>query len=218
MVPEWEECLWFFSPSIYSWNGENLGYLKYLPLSGRDWAKLLVIDVALSSMSTRIWWGWPCTVNSSWVLKGMAGYWALSLPRGTLFWGIFFVSAFFHKTGKSFSSVHSIYLQVSLSIGSWLGCEPLSLCSSSAGTCFFGSCLINVLVCPENLQLKHVFVLLIKLQSIFLFLPGGSEVKASASNAGDPGSIPALGRSPGEGNGNPLQYSCLENPMDGEAW
>ena len=48
--------------------------------------------------------------------------------------------------------------------------------------------------------------------------PGGSEVKASASNAGDPGSIPELGRSPGEGNGNPLQYSCLENPMDGEAW
>ena len=48
--------------------------------------------------------------------------------------------------------------------------------------------------------------------------PGGLEVKASASNAGDPGSIPGLGRSPGEGNGNPLQYSSLENPMDGEAW
>ena len=46
---------------------------------------------------------------------------------------------------------------------------------------------------------------------------GGSEVKASASNAGDPGSIPGSGRSPGEGNCNPLQYSCLENPMDGEA-
>ena len=47
---------------------------------------------------------------------------------------------------------------------------------------------------------------------------GGSEVKASAYNAGDLGSIPGLERSPGEGNGNPLQYSCLENPMDGEAW
>ena len=46
---------------------------------------------------------------------------------------------------------------------------------------------------------------------------GGSEVKASASNAGDPGSSPVSGRSLGEGNGNPLQYSCLENPMDGEA-
>ena len=40
----------------------------------------------------------------------------------------------------------------------------------------------------------------------------------SACNAGDPGSIPELGRSPGEGNGNPLQYSCLENPMDRGAW
>ena len=48
--------------------------------------------------------------------------------------------------------------------------------------------------------------------------PGGSEVKASACDAGDPGSIPGLGRSPGEGNGNPLQYSCLENPMDGGVW
>ena len=48
--------------------------------------------------------------------------------------------------------------------------------------------------------------------------PGGSEVKASARSAGDLGSIPGLGRSPGEGNGNPLQYSCLENPMDGGAW
>ena len=48
--------------------------------------------------------------------------------------------------------------------------------------------------------------------------PGGSEVKASTWNAGDPGSIPGSGRSPGEGNGNPLQYSCLENPMEGGAW
>ena len=48
--------------------------------------------------------------------------------------------------------------------------------------------------------------------------PGGSEVKASAWNVGDPGSIPGSGRSPGEGNGNPLQYSCLENPMERGAW
>ena len=44
--------------------------------------------------------------------------------------------------------------------------------------------------------------------------PGSSDDRESACNAGDPGSIPGLGRSPGEGNGNPLQYSCLENPMD----
>ena len=48
--------------------------------------------------------------------------------------------------------------------------------------------------------------------------PGGSDGKASAYNSGDPGSIPRLGRSPGEGNSNPLHYSCLENPMDGGAW
>ena len=48
--------------------------------------------------------------------------------------------------------------------------------------------------------------------------PGGSEGKASACDAGDPGLIPGWGRSPGEGNGNPLQYSCPETLMDREAW
>ena len=48
--------------------------------------------------------------------------------------------------------------------------------------------------------------------------PGSSDSKASAYNVGDLGSIPGSGRSPGEGNGNPLQYSCLENPMDQGAW
>ena len=51
-----------------------------------------------------------------------------------------------------------------------------------------------------------------------LSLPGVSEGKESAHNVGVPGSIPGLGRSPGEGNSNPLQDSCLENPMDGGAW
>ena len=53
---------------------------------------------------------------------------------------------------------------------------------------------------------------------LLLGFPGGSEGKASACSAADLGSIPGLGRSPGEGNGNPLQYSCLENPMGGGAW
>ena len=48
--------------------------------------------------------------------------------------------------------------------------------------------------------------------------PGGSDDKESACDAGDLGSIPGSGRSPGEGNGCPLQYSCLENPMDRGAW
>ena len=49
-------------------------------------------------------------------------------------------------------------------------------------------------------------------------MPGGSDSKESACNVGDPGSIPGWGRSSGEGTGNPLQYSCLENPMDRGAW
>ena len=48
--------------------------------------------------------------------------------------------------------------------------------------------------------------------------PGGSDGKESACSAGDPGLIPGFGRSPGEGNGYPLQYSCLENPTDRGAW
>ena len=51
-----------------------------------------------------------------------------------------------------------------------------------------------------------------------LGFPGGSDGKESACNVGDLGSIPRLGRSPGEGNGNPLQYSCLENSMDRGSW
>ena len=47
---------------------------------------------------------------------------------------------------------------------------------------------------------------------------GGSDGKESTCNVGDPGSIPGLGRSPGEGNGNPLQYYCLENSTDRGAW
>ena len=48
--------------------------------------------------------------------------------------------------------------------------------------------------------------------------PGGSDGKTSAYNVEDLGSIPGSERSPGEGNGNPVQYSCLENPMDGGTW
>ena len=55
------------------------------------------------------------------------------------------------------------------------------------------------------------------LKEVTIIFPGGSDGKASAYNAGDLGSIPGLRRSLGEGNGNPLQYSCLEKPMDGGA-
>ena len=67
--------------------------------------------------------------------------------------------------------------------------------------------------------LKDVYKLLCIFWYTYLtYFPGGTEVKASACNVGDLGSIPGLGRFPGEGNSNPLQYSCLENPMDRGAW
>ena len=65
----------------------------------------------------------------------------------------------------------------------------------------------------------HFLTSLCLIGSMFIWgFPGSSEVKASACNVGDLGLILGSGRPPGEGNGNPLQYSCLENPMDGGAW
>ena len=63
--------------------------------------------------------------------------------------------------------------------------------------------------------LKYIICILVIYYTVF---PGDSDGKQSACNAGDSGSIPVLGRTPGEGNGNPLQYSCLENPMEKGAW
>ena len=69
-----------------------------------------------------------------------------------------------------------------------------------------------------NFSKYMVYVLQLKKIYIYIVFPSGSEGKESACNMGDLGSIPGSGRSPGEGNGNLLQYSCLENPMDGGAW
>ena len=66
-----------------------------------------------------------------------------------------------------------------------------------------------------NSDLAIILCVELKDQSGF---PGGSGGKVSAYNVGDLGSIPGSGRSPEARSGNPLQYSCLENPMDGEAW
>ena len=75
-----------------------------------------------------------------------------------------------------------------------------------------------ILGAPKSLQMVTAAI---KLKDAWVF-PGGSDGKASACNAGDLGLIPGLGRYSGEGNGNPLQYSCLysclENPTDGGAW
>ena len=68
---------------------------------------------------------------------------------------------------------------------------------------------------PSSLSRYHTFP---SPQKLPRDLPCGSDTKESACNAGDPGSIPGLGRSSGEGNGNPLQYCCVENPTDRGAW
>ena len=87
-----------------------------------------------------------------------------------------------------------------------IGCDLQSLCDSNS---------------PEHRQWSEFSL---GWQQVGIYeaftdnFPGGSDGKASAYNAGDPGSVPGSGRSPGEGNGSPLQYSCLENPMDRGAW
>ena len=75
--------------------------------------------------------------------------------------------------------------------------------------------LISLWVLEFSFLEKKTIIPFLFLKKIF---PGGSEVKASTWNEGDPSLIPGSGRSPGEGNGTPLQYSCLENPMDRGAW
>ena len=65
---------------------------------------------------------------------------------------------------------------------------------------------------------KHSYMCFLPFHKFSDWLPGGSVVKNSSANAGDAGSIPGSGRSPREGNGNLLQHSCWENPMDRGAW
>ena len=83
--------------------------------------------------------------------------------------------------------------------------------------------LIVVLICTSLIisDIKHLFGYILAIRrfsSEKISFPGGSDGKESACNAGDWGLIPGSGRSPGGGNGNPLQYSCLENSMDRGVW
>ena len=94
-----------------------------------------------------------------------------------------------------------------LSVYEWLQVRPVSVATSlslSYMYVWFGGILFQSQ--PPDLEFYRLTFL------------GGSDGKDSACHVRDPGSIPGLGRSPGEGNGNPLQYSCLENPMNRTAW
>ena len=76
----------------------------------------------------------------------------------------------------------------------------------------------SVILEPPKIKSATVSIVSSSICHEVLGFPGSSDGKASVCNAGDPGFIPRLGRYPGEGNGNPLQYSCLENSTDGGAW
>ena len=106
----------------------------------------------------------------------------------------------------SSAALFSFCLQSSQASGSF----PMSWLFASGGQ----SIGTSALVLPMNIQ--DWFCL--GLTGLILDFPGGSDSKEYACNVGDLGLILGLGRCPGEGNGNPLQYSCLEKPMDREAW
>ena len=88
-------------------------------------------------------------------------------------------------------------------------------------TCVYIICVFihSVYRCIHKTKLPYVYAYVyISINLKYKGFPGGSGGKESACNAGDPGSIPGSGGSPGEGNANPLQYSCLGNPMDRGSW
>ena len=80
-----------------------------------------------------------------------------------------------------------------------------------------GACTSSFVLFQDCFGYSGVFCISIQILELLSF-PRGSEVKVSACNVGDLGSIPGSGRSPGEGNGDPFQYSCMENSMDWRAW
>ena len=103
--------------------------------------------------------------------------------------------------------------------------KKVPLCQSSSSLLLLASRSFTVLCFTFRLKIDFELIFLKSVKSVsrFIFLhaniqPRSSVSKESDCNAGDLGSVPGLGRSPGEGNGNPLQYSCLENPINKEAW
>ena len=122
-------------------------------------------------------------------------------------------------TVKGFGIVNIAELDVFLELSCFFH-DPADVGNLISGSSAFSKTSLNIwkftvhlLLKPDLENFEHYFTSLCVRD-----FPGGSDSNASAYNAGNPGSIPGSGRSPGEGNGNPLQYSCLEDPMDREAW
>ena len=110
-----------------------------------------------------------------------------------------------------FGSIHSLYI---LNVTS----SPVSVVKTINVSRHYQSPLNDKKLSLVEYKCSTIDLFLSELCHFLVISPGGSEGKASVYNAGDPGSIPGSGSSSGEGNGNPLQYSCLENPMDRGAW
>ena len=148
-------------------------------------------------MDRGVWWATQSIGSPSWIqLKRRSTHAHLRVCRAQAR-GILFLQTenYSSKRGKNSGSLMGLKQRASLGGSSSLGERPQQrqgrLCEVSWHA-------------PTKLHLGD--------------FPGGSDGIASAYNAGDPGSIPGLGRSPGEGNGNLLQYPCLGNPMDRETW
>ena len=115
------------------------------------------------------------------------------------------------SSSLAFCMMHISYIsRVTALTYSFPNYEPMQ-CSMSGSNCCF-------LPCIQDSQVKWTDIPISLRIFQFVAFPGGSVSKESACNVGEPGSIPGLGRYPGEGNGNPLQYSCQENSMDRGAW
>ena len=96
----------------------------------------------------------------------------------------------------------------------WGVCVCVCVCVYVCVCMCVSVCVSVCVVCVCLCLCVYVCLCVCVINLLYVGFPGGSNSKESACNAGDSGSIPGLGRSPGEGNGYPLQYSCLENSMD----